>query len=78
MERPPKRSKSSVTSQSGNNNEVTARAELLLNEFQAKRHLRPATSSPSSQNRLLIKNGRVVNDDGMEDADVYVEDGIIK
>ncbi|XP_013149010.1 PREDICTED: dihydropyrimidinase isoform X2 [Papilio polytes] len=32
----------------------------------------------SSQNRLLIKNGRVVNDDGMEDADVYVEDGIIK
>ncbi|CAH2060683.1 unnamed protein product, partial [Iphiclides podalirius] len=32
----------------------------------------------SSQNRLLIKNGRVVNDDGMEEADVYVEDGIIK
>ncbi|CAG5037598.1 unnamed protein product [Parnassius apollo] len=32
----------------------------------------------SSQNRLLIKNGRVVNEDGMEDADVYVEDGIIK
>lgn len=32
----------------------------------------------SSQNRLLIKNGRVVNDDGMEDADVYIEDGIIK
>ncbi|XP_060807501.1 dihydropyrimidinase isoform X2 [Amyelois transitella] len=32
----------------------------------------------SSQNRLLIKNGRVVNEDGMEDADVYVEDGVIK
>ncbi|KAJ8705249.1 hypothetical protein PYW07_011076 [Mythimna separata] len=32
----------------------------------------------SSQNRLLIKNGRVVNDDGMEDLDVYIEDGIIK
>ncbi|XP_050671760.1 dihydropyrimidinase isoform X2 [Leptidea sinapis] len=32
----------------------------------------------SSQNRLLIKNGRVVNDDGMEEADVYIEDGIIK
>ncbi|XP_026486455.2 dihydropyrimidinase isoform X2 [Vanessa tameamea] len=32
----------------------------------------------SSQNRLLIKNGRVVNEDGMEDADVYIEDGIIK
>lgn len=32
----------------------------------------------SSQNRLLIKNGRVVNDDGIEDLDVYIEDGIIK
>ncbi|XP_075987088.1 collapsin Response Mediator Protein isoform X2 [Anticarsia gemmatalis] len=32
----------------------------------------------SSQNRLLIKNGKVVNDDGMEDLDVYIEDGIIK
>ncbi|XP_049705474.2 dihydropyrimidinase isoform X2 [Helicoverpa armigera] len=32
----------------------------------------------SSQNRLLIKNGRVVNDDGMEDLDVYIEDGVIK
>ncbi|CAH2248854.1 dihydropyrimidinase isoform X2 [Pararge aegeria] len=32
----------------------------------------------SSQNRLLIKNGQVVNYDGMEDADVYIEDGIIK
>uniref|UniRef100_A0A2H1X3L5 SFRICE_038122 n=1 Tax=Spodoptera frugiperda TaxID=7108 RepID=A0A2H1X3L5_SPOFR len=31
----------------------------------------------SSQNRLLIKNGRVVNDDGIEDLDVYIEDGII-
>ncbi|XP_034836960.1 dihydropyrimidinase isoform X1 [Maniola hyperantus] len=32
----------------------------------------------SSQNRLLIKNGQVVNYDGMEEADVYIEDGIIK
>ncbi|XP_061380299.1 dihydropyrimidinase isoform X1 [Danaus plexippus] len=32
----------------------------------------------SSQNRLLIKNGCIVNADGMEDADVYIEDGVIK
>ncbi|KAK0169293.1 hypothetical protein PV328_012242, partial [Microctonus aethiopoides] len=32
----------------------------------------------SSQNRLLIKNGKVVNEDGMVDTDVYIEDGIIK
>ncbi|XP_012538539.2 dihydropyrimidinase isoform X1 [Monomorium pharaonis] len=32
----------------------------------------------SSQNRLLIKNGKVVNDDGIIDSDVYIEDGIIR
>lgn len=32
----------------------------------------------SSQNRLLIKNGTVVNEDSVVDADVYVEDGMIK
>ncbi|KAJ8920201.1 hypothetical protein NQ315_011862 [Exocentrus adspersus] len=32
----------------------------------------------SSQNRLLIKNGEVVNEDGITDQDVYIEDGIIK
>jgi dihydropyrimidinase len=32
----------------------------------------------SAQNRLLIKNGKVVNADGIQDADVYVEEGVIK
>jgi hypothetical protein len=32
----------------------------------------------SAQNRLLIKNGKVVNEDGMVDNDVYVEDGVVK
>lgn len=32
----------------------------------------------SSQNRLLIKNGKIVNVDEVTDNDVYVEDGTIK
>ncbi|KAJ8679154.1 hypothetical protein QAD02_014941 [Eretmocerus hayati] len=32
----------------------------------------------SSQNRLLVKNGKIVNEDGIFDSDVYIEDGIIK
>lgn len=32
----------------------------------------------SSQNRLLVKNGQVVNADGVTDSDVYIEDGIIR
>lgn len=32
----------------------------------------------SAQNRLLIKNGRTVNEDDILEQDVYIEDGIIK
>ncbi|KAL0269546.1 UNVERIFIED_CONTAM: hypothetical protein PYX00_007244 [Menopon gallinae] len=32
----------------------------------------------SSQNRLLIKNGKIVNADGISDGDIFIEDGIIK
>ncbi|XP_015510232.1 dihydropyrimidinase isoform X2 [Neodiprion pinetum] len=32
----------------------------------------------SAQNRLLIKNGKIVNEDEIVDNDVYVEDGVIK
>ncbi|XP_058822786.1 dihydropyrimidinase isoform X2 [Topomyia yanbarensis] len=35
-------------------------------------------SGQSAQNRLYIKRGHVVNHDGMQQADVYIEDGTIR
>ncbi|XP_055602680.1 dihydropyrimidinase isoform X2 [Uranotaenia lowii] len=37
-----------------------------------------STSGESAQNRLYIKRGHVVNHDGMQQADVYIEDGTIR
>lgn len=31
----------------------------------------------SSQNRLLIKNGKVVNEDSIVDSDIFIENGVI-
>nr|XP_029736004.1 dihydropyrimidinase-like isoform X1 [Aedes albopictus] len=38
----------------------------------------PASSGESAQNRLYIKRGHVVNHDGMQQADIYIEDGTIR
>ncbi|XP_001658524.2 dihydropyrimidinase isoform X2 [Aedes aegypti] len=38
----------------------------------------PAPSGESAQNRLYIKRGHVVNHDGMQQADIYIEDGSIR
>ncbi|XP_069694453.1 dihydropyrimidinase isoform X5 [Periplaneta americana] len=53
--------------------------EIVTEEIEAQ-HVEPDTALPweSAQNRLLIKNGKVVNEDAMVDSDVYIEDGVIK
>lgn len=48
---------------------------ILLNDIKM---LSVFSQLQSAQNRLLIKNGKVVNAEGVEDADVYIEEGIIK
>uniref|UniRef100_A0A182W2U8 dihydropyrimidinase n=1 Tax=Anopheles minimus TaxID=112268 RepID=A0A182W2U8_9DIPT len=38
----------------------------------------PSNVPESAQNRLYIKRGHVVNHDGMQQADVYIEDGTVR
>ncbi|XP_055546217.1 dihydropyrimidinase isoform X1 [Wyeomyia smithii] len=40
--------------------------------------MEPRPTTESAQNRLYIKRGHVVNHDGMQQADIYIEDGTIR
>jgi hypothetical protein len=58
-----------------------------LRQYQYNMAGRPTSGNPvkkvpihlqSSQNRLILKSGKIVNADGITDGDVFIEDGAIK